>query len=139
MTGNFHEQLDRAEVPLPSDRATGLVFAGVSLIVAFLWRSNPIALTAALALAALLAAISFVAPFTLHPLNVAWMRFALLLSKVVNPIVMLVLFAIAIIPFGLVMQLFRDPLRRRKGEVASYWLPVDSTERSRSSNMTQQF
>jgi len=67
------------------------------------------------------------------------MRFALLLSKVVNPIVMLVLFAIAIIPFGLVMQLFRDPLRRRKGEVASYWLPVDSTERSRSSNMTQQF
>lgn len=139
MAENFHESLDRGEVPLPSDRSTGLVFSGVSLIVAILWRSNFEVMTVALSLAAGLAAISFIAPSILHPVNVVWMRFALLLSRIVNPIVMLLLFAIAIVPFGLIMQFVRDPLRRRRGEVPTYWLAVDSAERSRISNMRDQF
>lgn len=137
--GNFHERLDRPELPLPPDRSTGLVFAAVALIVAFFWRSNVSVVTVALALAAALTVISLVRPSILRPLNVVWMRFALLLSKIVNPVVMLVLFAVAIIPTGLIMQLFRDPLRRRRGEAASYWLPVDQAERSDSSSMKRQF
>jgi hypothetical protein len=139
VAGNFHERFDRPELPLPPDRSTGLVFAVVALVVALLWRSNTIVLTIALALAATLGAVSFVAPLILRPLNVVWMRLALLLSKLVNPIVMLVLFAVAIIPTGLIMQLFRDPLRRRRAEAATYWCPVDQAERSRSSNMKHQF
>jgi hypothetical protein len=139
VVGSFHEPFDRPELPLPPDRSTGLVFAAVALIVAYFWRSNTIVLTVALALAAVLAAVSVVSPSILHPLNVVWMRFALLLSKIVNPIVMLVLFAAVIVPYGLIMQLFRDPLRRRRAEAATYWLPVDQAERSRRSNMKYQF
>lgn len=139
MGANFHERLDRPELPLPPDRSTGLVFAAVALVVAFFWRSNPSVLTVALILAAVLVAVSILRPSILRPLNIVWMRFALLLSKIVNPVVMLVLFAVAIVPTGLLMQFFRDPLRRRKGDAASYWLPVDQAERSGSSSMKQQF
>jgi hypothetical protein len=139
VAGSFHERFDRPEPPLPPDRSTGLVFAVVALVVALFWRSNVIVMTIALALAATLAAVSFVAPSILKPLNVAWMRVALLLSKLVNPIVMLVLFAVAIVPAGLIMQLFRDPLRRRRAGAATYWRPADQAGRSHDSSMKHQF
>ena len=139
MTGQLHEQFERPELPLPPERSTGLVFTAVALVVAFIWRSNPTVLTIALVLAAVLAAVSFTVPSVLRPLNIAWMRFAVLLSKIMNPIVMLVLFAIAIVPAGLIMQLVRDPLRRRKSDNASHWIPVVQAERSAQSNMKNQF
>lgn len=139
MGSNFHESLERSELPLPSDRSTGLVFAAVALIVAAIWHSNISVLVVALTLAMILAAISFVAPSILHPLNVLWMRFAMLLSKLINPIVMLLLFAVVIVPNGLIMQRFRDPLRRRKGDSATHWIAVDPAERARMSSMKQQF
>ncbi len=139
MGSNFHESLDRPEMPLPSDRSTGLVFTAVALIVAAIWRSNEVVLAVALTLAAAFATVSFVAPGRLRPLNVLWMRFAVLLSKIVNPVVMLILFAIAIVPTGLIMQRVRDPLRKRKIETPTYWIAVDQVERARTSNMKQQF
>jgi hypothetical protein len=139
LSGQLHEQFERPELPLPPDRSTGLVFTAVALVVAFFWRSNPTVLTIALVLAAILAAVSFTVPSVLRPLNIAWMRFAVLLSKIMNPIVMLVLFAVAIVPAGLIMQLLRDPLRRRKSDTASHWIPVAQAERSAQSNMKNQF
>lgn len=136
MAKNFHEQFERPELPLPPDRSTGLVFAAVALIVAYFWRADPIVLQASLWVAGILAAISLIYPILLRPLNIVWMRFALLLSKVMNPIVMFLLFLVAIVPAGLLMQLRYDPLRRRRGTANSYWIerspkPTDS--------MTNQF
>ena len=139
MAGQLHEQFERPEMPLPPDRSTGLVFAGVALVVAYFWRSSPTVLSIALVLAAILAVVSFTVPSVLRPLNIAWMRFAVLLSRIMNPIVMLVLFAVAIVPAGLIMQLVRDPLRRRKTDNASHWIPISQTERSATSNMKNQF
>jgi hypothetical protein len=137
MAKNFHEHYERPELPLPPDRSTGLVFTAVALIVAYLWRADPVVLYAALGMAALLAAVSLLVPIVLRPLNIAWMRFALVLSKVMNPIVMLLLFLIAIVPAGLLMQTRYDPLRRkRKPEAKTYWI-----ERKRDANasMINQF
>ncbi len=139
MTGQLHEQFERPELPLPSDRSTGFVFATVALVVAYFWRNHAITLTIALALAAVLILVSLAQPSLLRPLNIAWMRFAVLLSKVMNPIVMLVLFAIAIIPTGLIMQLVRDPLRRRKVDTNSYWIATNHAERAEQSSMKNQF
>ena len=123
MAKNFHEHYERPELPLPPDRSTGLVFTAVALIVAYFWRTSEAVLGVALALAAGLALVSFIAPVLLRPLNVLWMRFALLLSKVMNPIVMLALFAVAIVPAGLIMQTRYDPLRRkRRADAKSYWI-----------------
>jgi len=139
VSGSLHEQFDRPEMPLPSDRSTGLVFAGVAVVVAFLWRHHTPTVTIALGLAVALAAVSFLMPSILRPLNILWMRFAVLLSKVMNPIVMMVLFAIAIVPAGLIMQLKRDPLRRRKGDGTTYWLSGDHTPGAGQSSMKNQF
>jgi hypothetical protein len=134
MSKNFHERYDRPELPLPPDRSTGLVFTAIALIVAYVWRNDQTVMTAALALAGILGGVSLVVPIAIRPLNVVWMKFALLLSKVMNPIVMAVLFLIAIVPAGLLMQLVRDPLRRRRPTGDTYWIKHEKLENSSMKN-----
>ena len=136
MALNFHEKFDRPETALPSDRSTGLVFAAVALIVAYMTRDFAIAPVVSLAIASAFVGLSLIAPSVLRPLNVAWMRFAGLLAVVVNPVVMLLLFAVSIVPAGFLMQLVRDPLRRRRGAGSTYWIPV---EPNAASSMKNQF
>lgn len=137
MPRNFHEQFSRADLPLPPDRSTGLVFVGVACIVAFIFRADAVVFRTALAVAALLALVSFFAPRFLRPLNIVWMRFALLLSRIVNPIVMMILFAIVIVPVGLIMRTRYDPLRKRQGDSKStYWI---DRQADRKSSMANQF
>jgi hypothetical protein len=94
MPKNFHESFDGGEVRPPSERATGLVFAAVALIVAVLWRNSPTVLWGALGIAAMLAIVSLIAPVLLKPLNMLWFRFGLLLHRVVNPVVMFAVLAL---------------------------------------------
>lgn len=108
-----------------SDRSFGVVFTIVFLIVA-LWplpAGGAVRLWA-LAIAALFALASLLRPRTLAPLNRAWTRLGLLMHRVVNPIVLGLIFAITIVPTGLVFRLLRkDPLRLRRDPAAdSYWI-----------------
>ncbi len=125
---NFHEQLTEDEIPLPSERSTGLVFAVVFLIVAVVWRASPYVAGAALLLSACLATISVSRPSLLGFLNRIWFSFGLLLGRIVSPVVLFVLFAFVMLPFGLIMQLFRDPLQKKRSLRGSYWInrSVDS-------------
>jgi len=63
-------------------------------------------------------------PSSLHPLNLIWMKLGLLLHRIVNPIVMGLLFFGTIWPTGLVMRLRGRDLLRLKREPASdtYWI-----------------
>lgn len=98
------------------------MFAFVFLVVAVLWRASPYVAGAALLLSACLAIISISKPSLLGPLNRIWFAFGLLLGRIVSPVVLFVLFAFVMLPFGLVMQLFRDPLQKRRGLSDSYWI-----------------
>ena len=71
-----------------------------------------------------LVATALVRAALLAPLNRAWTRLGLLLFHVVNPVVMLLLFALVVIPAGLVMRLVgHDPMRRRFDPgAATYWI-----------------
>ena len=123
MKHNFHESLEEAAVALPSERSTGLVLAAASIVVAVVWRHQPLTVAAGLATAGLLAAVSLAAPALLAPVNRAWMGLARLLNRIVSPIVMLVLFCITIVPFGLLMQMRSDPLRHRPTEAdETFWI-----------------
>ena len=128
----------KPEVPLPSDRSTGLVFAAAACVVAWFWRANPSVVQWALEIAAVLAGLALLAPRVLRPLNIVWFRFGLLLHKVMNPIVMLALFAVAIVPAGLIMQRLRDPLRLKRPQEGSYWIKVDPQQQPPTS-MNNQF
>ena len=75
-------------------------------------------------LAALFLGAGLLRPSILHPLNLIWSRFGLLLHKVVNPIVMALLFYGTVLPTGLVMRMMgRDLLRlKRQPDADSYWV-----------------
>ena len=108
-----------------SDRAFGWVFAAVCAIVALYpilkghaWRPGW------MAGAALFALVALFRPALLAPLNRLWYRLGLALHAVVNPVVMALIFVVAVVPTGLLMRVFgKDPLRlRRDPKAASYWI-----------------
>jgi hypothetical protein len=139
MSRNFHESYAGGEIKPPSARSTGLLFAVVAVIIAVLWRNSPTAPWVALGVAAILAAASLIAPVLLQPITNLWFQFGLLLHRVVNPIVMFAMFALVFVPAGMIMRLWRDPLRSsRTTGVSTYWIErrkVGDTETS----MTNQF
>lgn len=133
-----HEPVATELPPMPSERSTGYVFAAVAAIIALLYRNDTTLLIAALTTASAFAGVATVVPHWLAPLNRAWFALALLLNRVVSPVVMGVLFAGLIVPAGLVMQLRRDPLRaKRNRNTASYW--IDRQPAARPASMRDQF
>jgi len=127
MRSNFHENFAQGAVKPPSERSTGIVFVAVALLIAYLRRDNETVLFAAASAAGVLALLSAFAPALLRPLNIVWFRFSMLLHRVVNPIVMFTIFALVFVPGGLLMRLWRDPLRaRRDPDIKTYW--VERTE-----------
>jgi len=134
MTAQIHEDLSREiDEPGGSDRSFGLVFAAVFTTAAVLpllhghtlrvWALGP-------ALAFLILALA--APRALAPLNRVWMAFGRLLNRIVSPVVMAVLFVIAVVPTGIVLRLMgRDPLRLKFDRGATtYWLRRDEAPKS---------
>lgn len=139
MASTTHETYTHTAPPLPSDRSTGLVFAGASAVIAWLARHSPF-LWPALGACASFLAVALVKPDLLRPLNIAWMRLAHLMNRVMSPVIMGVLFLVTIVPFGLAMQLVRDPLRRRRTkDLDSYWLPVTADGAKQPRDMRNQF
>jgi hypothetical protein len=102
-----------------------------------LWRNSPTVPWVALGIGLGLAAVSLIAPVVLKPTNIFWFRFGRLLHRVVNPVVMFALFAVAFVPAGVIMRLWRDPLRRTKG-TSTYWI-ARSESRDTEGSMTNQF
>lgn len=125
-TGGTHENLSRTEeVVVGSDRNFGLTFA-VILGVVGLW---PLIYGLAPRLWALIPAAAFgvaafAFPTALTPLKMAWMRFGLLLHKIITPLIMGLIFYLAVTPTGLIMRAMgKDPLRlKRDPAAASYWI-----------------
>ena len=123
---NTHEELTRRHaVRGSSERAFGLVFAVFLAFVGLapLWRQHPLR-PWALALSGLFLALGILRPAWLHPLNQCWIKLGLLLGRVVNPIVMGLLFFVVVVPTALLFRLLgNDPLRRTfDATVPSYWI-----------------
>lgn len=130
MRPNFHEDLHAHSRPRGgSDRQFGLVFAVVFTAIG-LWPvpSGAPVRWPALGIAAAFLAVTLVRPAVLHPLNRLWMRFGLLLGRIVNPAVTALLFFAVFTPVGLLARwLGKDPLRlQREPRSASYWIPRQS-------------
>lgn len=123
---NSHEDLSRQEeVKGSSNRSFGLVFAVVFLLIALfpLLQGHAVRLWALGASGALFF-VAFLLPALLTHPNRLWLRFGLLLSTIVSPVAMGVLFYLVITPTGLVMRwLGHDPLRLKfDTTTSSYWI-----------------
>jgi hypothetical protein len=126
MNQSTHESFTREEAAQPgSNRTFGLVMAGALALVSLLngWHLGRL-WPWTLAIAALFLVAAWLRPSVLHPLNHLWVKLGLLLHRVVNPLVMGLLFYGTIFPTGLVMRMRgRDLLRLKRDSTAeSYWI-----------------
>ncbi|MCG8547991.1 MAG: SxtJ family membrane protein [Alphaproteobacteria bacterium] len=113
------------EIKRGSERGFGIVFAIVFALIGLypLWNGDPVRLWAMIIAVAFLA-LALIAPRTLALPNRLWFRLGMALGAVVAPIVMFVVYAIAVVPVGLIMRLLgKDLLRQRLDQNAkSYWI-----------------
>ena len=124
-----HENLaERDDVKIGGDRTFGFVFAIVFVVVALLpvlagSGEHDAVRVWALVVAAVFAITALARPQILTPLNKTWLRFGHLLHKIVNPLIMGVMFFLVITPIGLVMRsLGKKPLKTGFDKnVGSYW------------------
>ncbi len=125
----LHEDLSRKDdVKAGSERAFGIVFAVVFAIVAafpLFDGAAPRWWAAGVAAAFLLLALA--APGALKPLNRVWFLFGMLLHKVVNPIIMGLLFYVTVTPIALIMRMLgKNPLSLEfDPDAKSYWIERD--------------
>jgi Saxitoxin biosynthesis operon protein SxtJ len=122
----LHENFERAEeVKGSSDRGFGFVFAGFFAIVALVrwWRNHGGATWFMVAALAMLA-IALIRPSVLAPFNRLWTKLALVLSKIMNPVIMGVLFFLVVTPIGLVMRVLGKRTLALEFDPAtpSYWI-----------------
>lgn len=126
---NTHEDFSRAQhVKSSSNRAFGWVFVTVFLIIA-LWPllSGGSLRRWSLIVSGLVMVATVAAPALLTLPNRLWLRFGLLLNRVVSPVVLAIMFYVVVTPMGLLMRMFaKDSLRRRHDASAeSYWIKRD--------------
>ena len=101
-----HESFTRDEPTAPgSDRTFGLVMAAALAVVSLMngWHFGRLWPWTSV-IAVLFAVAAWLRPSSLRLLNGLWMKLGLLLHKVVNPVVMGLLFFGTILPTGLVMR-----------------------------------
>jgi large-conductance mechanosensitive channel len=131
-------------VEVASDRAFGCTVGAILLVIGVAKALvagivTPVALLIVAPGIALLA-LGIVAPSCLAPLNRLWLKLGLAIAKVVNPIVLAVLFFLVLTPMALVMRLIgKRPLELAPDRtVPSYWMLRERLERDASS-MRRQF
>jgi hypothetical protein len=109
----------------PSDRSFGIVMAAAIAVMSLLnWWHGGRTWRWAGGVAILFFAASLLYPAALKPFNRLWLKLGLLLHKVVDPIVMALLFFGAVLPTGIIMRaLGRNLLQlKRRPDATSYWI-----------------
>ena len=131
MGTGLHEEFARDyKVESASNKRFGLVVGAILLVIGCVraWLHAEFGAfsgsLASIGLVLMLAAVTF--PHALAPANRGWMRLGLVLHKITNPLFLGAMYAIAIVPTGLLMRVFgADPMGlRRRG---SYWIARTKT------------
>jgi hypothetical protein len=120
---------ERFQQPEPakggSDRAFGVVFTVVFAIVG-LWpvTGGGPPRWWSLGMAALFLVAALARPVLLAPLNRLWTRFGGLLHRITNPVIMGLVFYLAVTPTALIMRCMGKDLLHRKldRDAESYWI-----------------
>ncbi|MEZ5823948.1 MAG: SxtJ family membrane protein [Geminicoccaceae bacterium] len=128
MSATHEAAREHAVAKTSSNRAFGLTVGGImaalGLLRAVFGDDGVDWLTVLLWLvAAPLLLLAMIAPQHLAGANRAWMKLGELLARIVNPVVLLAVFALTIVPIGLMMRLFgKRPLAMSPDAAAtSYW------------------
>ena len=129
--------MNHQSIQIGSNRSFGIVFFIFFLLIA-LWpllNNHEIRLWS-LIISLIFLILGILNSKLLSPLNKLWMRFGLLLGRIVSPIIMGIIYFFVVTPTGLIMKIFRkDLLSLKKNDEKSYWIEKDDEK----SNMKNQF
>ena len=108
-----------------SNRSFGLLIGGVLLLVAahHYWKERP-DFFVWLIVGLVLVAVALLMPRTLAPLRRLWLKLGHLMSIVISPIILALMYLLAIVVTGILIRLFGKDLLslKLKPEAASYWI-----------------
>jgi hypothetical protein len=126
--GHSREQTGVDPALPSSNRRFGWILVAFFLIVAlFPLVSGHTPRIWALIVAAGFLAVSILAPLGLSPLLWLWMRFGALMHRIMSPVMLGLIFYVAVVPTGLIMRAFgKRPLNLAFDKAApSYWIVRD--------------
>ena len=129
-----------SEMKLPSNKKFGFFFTIVFLIAAaYFYKSNNFSLAYAFGTISLIFLfLSIFKDDILLPLNKLWMRFGLLLSIIVSPIILGIIFFGLFMPIAFIMKFIeRDELQLKFKKKTSHW--ISRSELIKSESFKQQF
>lgn len=113
------------QVELPSNRKFGFFFSSVFFILSayFIYTQSQTVAQVMLLLASLFLIITLFKAKLLLPLNKLWMRFGLILGRIVSPVVLGIIFFGLITPYSVIIRMLgRDELHLRKVKNKSHWI-----------------
>ena len=120
------------ELKLPSNRSFGLVFFVVFFIIAIwpIFYGNDFRYWS-LTLSIIFLVLGALNSKILKPLNILWMKFGLLLGKIISPIILGMIYYLVVTPISLLLKIFgKDILNLKRNNSKSYWIEKDNNENS---------
>ena len=128
---------NNTKIKLPSNRSFGILFFIVFLLVSLYPMINDKDIRVwSFILSLLFLLLGIKNSNILTPFNIMWLKFGLLLGKIVSPIIMGVVFFLVVTPTGFIMRLFKkDLLNLKYNNFKSYWL----NKKGPKSKMKNQF
>ncbi len=121
---------DKSELKLPSNKKFGLFFSVIFLLISsYYFYLNEIIIALILGfISVLFFFVSLLKAGLLLPLNIVWIKFGILLGKLISPIVLGTIFFFMFTPVAVIMRLVgRDELRLRLNFQDSYWIKRKSS------------
>ena len=121
---------DKSELKLPSNKKFGFFFSVIFLLISsyYLYLNEIIIALILGFISVLFFFVSLLKAGLLLPLNIVWMKFGILLGKLISPIVLGTIFFFMFTPVAVIMRLIgRDELRLRLNFQDSYWIKRKSS------------
>lgn len=112
-------------IKLPSNQKFGYFFTLVFIIISiyFYFKEINILFYISAIISIVFFLITSFRANILKPLNKLWMKFGLILGKIINPIIMGVIYFFIFSPIGILIRLFgRDELGLRLKNKKTYWI-----------------
>ena len=125
------------DVKISSNRSFGIVFFLVFLLIAL----YPLTYVGDVRIWSVIISLFFLVLGLLNskiltPLNKLWFKFGIFLGKIISPLIMGIIFFLAVTPIAFIMRLLgKDVLNLKYNKNNSYWIEKDSLK----SKMKNQF
>ena len=112
------------EIKISSNKSFGIVFFGFFLLVSFYPLVNDENIRYwTLFVSLIFLILGLLNSRVLTPLNKIWFKFGILLSKIISPLVMGIIFFLVVTPIGLLMKMLKkDLLNLKFNKNKSYWI-----------------